>query len=162
MKILRTIALITTVTGLILISSCSIDYASIPISPSPGSSLTNSENTSSEVILEDVQVCKGVSNKQYLNLWYPEEKVDAGEPILVVCGTIQNKHRQNTYITLDAEGYDAKGQQVSWTLDAAHIPGQIALQLETEEKGQFILHLNIDKNIKSIRIFANNYDELPP
>jgi hypothetical protein len=162
MKILRTIALITTVIGLTLIYSCAIDYASIPVSPSLGSYLTNSENTSSEVILKDVQVCKGMSNKQYLNPWYPEEKVNAGEPILVVCGTIQNKHRQNTYITLDAKGYDAKGQQVSWTLDAAHIPGQIALQLETEEKGQFILHLNIDKNIKSIRIFANNYDELPP
>lgn len=155
-------ALVAIMTGLILISSCAIDYASTPVSPSPGSSLTNSENTSSEVILKDVQVCTSVSNKQYSNSWYSEEKINAGEPILVVCGTIQNKHRQNTYIALYAEGYDAQGKQVSWTLDDAHIQGQILLQLETEEKGQFILHLNLDKNIKSIRIFVNNYDELPP
>ncbi len=162
MKILQNIALATLMTGLVCISSCAIDYAIIPVSPSLGSILTNSESASSEVILNDVQVCTGVSNKQYWNPWYPEEKVNAGEPILVVCGTIQNKHKQNTYITLDAAGYDAEGKQVSWTLDEAYIPGQIALDLETEESGQFILHLNIDKNIKSIRIFANNYDELPP
>lgn len=61
-----------------------------------------------------------------------------------------------------AGGYDKTGKQVAWTLDAAHLPGHIGLHLENDEVGQFTLHLNMADNIKSIRIFANNYPITPP
>ena len=134
----------------------------IPISPSLGAYLTSSQNVSSEVLLTDVEVNKGVSDKQYFNPWYPAGKVNEGESILVVSGSIQNKHKQNKEIAMYAEGYDSSGKQVSYTLDTAHISGQIGLHLENEETGQFTLHLNMAEDIKSIRIFANNYAITPP
>ncbi len=135
---------------------------SISISQSPGSYLTNSENVSSEVLLKDVQGNKGISDKRYISPWYPAVTVNVGEPILIVSGSIQNKHKENKEIAMYAEGYDDTGKQVSWTLDAANIAGQIGLHLENEETGQFTLHLNTAENIKSIRIFANNYSVTPP
>jgi hypothetical protein len=134
----------------------------ISISPSPGSYLTNSENMSSQVLLKDVQIYKGISDRQYISPWYPAGTVNIGESILVLSGSVQNKHLQNKEIAMYAEGYDDTGKQVAWTLDAAHIAGQIGLHLENEETGQFTLHLNLAENIKSIRIFANNYPITPP
>jgi hypothetical protein len=133
----------------------------IPVTPSPGAFLVNSGNISSQVLLKDVQVYKGVSDKRYSGL-DPKLAVNAGEPVLVVSGSIQNKHPENKEIAMYAEGYNAEGKQVAWTLDAAHIVGQIGRHLEKDETGQFTLHLNIADNLKSIRIFANNYSITPP
>ena len=135
---------------------------SITLLPSSGSYLTNSENISSEVLLKDAQITTWTSQKEYHSPWYPTGTVNIGESILIVTGTIQNKHEQNEEIAIYAEGYDQNGKQVAWTLDAAHIAGQIGLHLEKEAVGQFTLHLNTAENIKSIRIFANNYHEVPP
>lgn len=132
---------------------------SISINPSPGAFLVNSGNISSEVVLKDVQVYKGASDKRYSGL---KLTVNTGDPVLVVSGSIQNKHPENKEIAMYAEGYDAEGKQVAWTLDAAHIVGQIGRHLEKDETGQFTLHLNIADNLKSIRIFANNYSITPP
>ncbi len=142
--------------------SITVQSISIPISPASDSLLTNSESVSSQVLLIDAQVNKGVSDKQYMNPWYPAHTVNPGDPILVISGSIQNKRPENKEIAMYAQGYDASGQQVAWTLDAAHIAGQIGLRLEKDETGQFALHLNAAENIKSIRIFANNYSIAPP
>ncbi|MFC1982091.1 hypothetical protein ACFLUN_01270 [Chloroflexota bacterium] len=131
----------------------------IEVSPSLGAYLTNPQDISSEVLLKDVQVKKGVSDKQYSTSLYP---VNVGESIQIVSGTIQNKHKENKEIAIWAEGYDEAGKQVAWTLDAAHIVGQIGLHLENGENGEFTLHLNTAENIKTIRIFANNYSVTPP
>ncbi len=141
----------------------------IAVTPSPGNYLTNSQNVSSEVLLKDIQVSYGVSDRQYgypyfyagESVWY-QHAVNIGEPILIVSGNIQNNHKENKEIAMYAEGYDETGKQVAWTLDAAHIAGQIGLHLETEETGEFTLHLNFSKETKTIRIFANNYTVTPP
>jgi hypothetical protein len=62
---------------------------------------------------------------------------------------------------MHADGYDAKGKQVAWTFDA-HIVGQREIQLENGETGAYVLILNYSGNIKSIRIFGNNYAVTPP
>lgn len=143
--------------------SPTVQPPAISISPSPGSYLTNSEDVSSEVLLMDVEIIRGFSDKEYTILWDPEDTtVNVGEPILVIIGRIRNDHQQNKEIALYAEGYDKNGKQVSWTLDAAHIIGQIGLHLEYSELGQFVLHLNSAENIKSVRIFGNNYNQVPP
>ena len=133
----------------------------ITVTPAPGSYLTNSQNISSQVLLKNIQVTKEVSDKPYALPW-SSALPKAGEPILVVSGSVQNKLKENDEIDMWAEGYDETGKQVAWTLDAAHLPGHIGLHLENEETGQFTLHLNMADNIKSIRIFANNYSMTPP
>jgi DNA-binding beta-propeller fold protein YncE len=135
----------------------------ISISPTPGSYLTNSENVSSEVLLIDVEIIRGFSDKKYEVSTYPADTiVNAGEPILIVIGRIRNEHQQNKEITLYAEGYDENGKQVARTLDTPRVGGQIGLHLEYYQVGQFALHLNTAENIKSIRIIGNNYNIVPP
>jgi hypothetical protein len=133
----------------------------ITIRPFPGDYLTNSQDVSSQVLLIDVQVNSGITEKEYFGL-APTGIVKIGEPILVVSGRIQNKHPENKEIAMWAAGYDEVGNQVSWTLDAAHIIGQIGIHLEKDELGQFTLHLNTAQKMKGIRIFANNYAIDPP
>ena len=113
-------------------------------------------------MLRAVHINKNFSDKQYVSPWYPVHTINVGEFILEVSGSIQNNHMQYKEIAMYAEGYDEMGKQVAWTLDAAHIAGQIGLHLENGETGEFTLHLNFSKNTKSIRIFENNYSVTPP
>ncbi|MFC1865374.1 DUF6174 domain-containing protein [Chloroflexota bacterium] len=132
------------------------------ISPEPGAVFTNNAGESSEILLKSIQVNKDVSDEQYFPPWGSSHTVNVGDPILIVRGTIQNKHKENTWIDMWAEGYDEMGEQVAWTLDDAHLSGHILLNLETEETGEFIIHLNYPYNVNSIRIYANNYPIVPP
>lgn len=144
-------------------SNGGVSTLAMTLLPPVGSYLANAENKSSEVWLKDVQVRNGVSEKLYHTVpWYPPGTVSIGEPILVVTGTVQNRHRTNKEIAMYAAGYDEAGNQVAWTLDIAQIAGQIGLHLENNEEGPFTLHLNVAENIKTIRIYANSYPIVPP
>lgn len=136
--------------------------AEIKVEPMPGSYLRNSQDESSGVILTDVQIKASICEKEYFSPSYPSHTVKEGDPCLVVSGHIQNRHEENSEIAMYAEGYDEAGEQVAWTLDAAHIAGQIGLHLEYKETGEFTLHLNSSEDIRTIRIFANNYSVTPP
>jgi len=134
--------------------------AEIKVEPESGSYLCNSRGDSSGVVLKDVMVNNSVCDKQYTRP--PLPIVNVGDPCLVVSGHIQNMHEENSEIAMYAKGYDTSGGQVAWTLDAAHIVGQIGLHLEYEETGEFTLHLNLSENTSTIRIYANNYSVTPP
>jgi hypothetical protein len=161
--VLNVILLLITTVGCTPTKSSTAPLPAISISPSPGSYLTNSENVSSEVLLMDVEIIHGFSDKEYEYYKDPAvTTVNAGEPILVVIGRIQNEHQQNKEIMLYAEGYDKNGKQVALTIDTPFLGGQIGLHLEYYQVGYFALHLNTAENVKSIRIFANNYNQTPP
>jgi hypothetical protein len=132
---------------------------SIRLLPSPNTYLTNAQDVSSEIFLIGAELNTSPSDKEYKSPWV---SVDAGEQIIVVTGRIVNRHPQSKEIAMYAKGYDEAGRQVAWTLDATHIAGQIGLRLENGETGQFTLHLNLPDNLKSVRIFANNYAVAPP
>jgi len=134
----------------------------ISISPFLSEFLTDSGGQSSDMLLKDIRVMKDLSDTWYIADWCPVNRVDTGELILIVNGSIQNTRNSNIEIEMYAEGYDANGKQVSWTLDYVHNEGQISLHLEKEQLCNFTLHLNMDDSIKSLRIFAYDYDEVPP
>jgi hypothetical protein len=133
----------------------------IEVSPAPGNYLRDTHDEPLEVFLIDVQVERIISDRYYFSPWYPGH-VHVGEPILVVNGTIRNEHPANTWISMFADGYDGEGEQVAWTLDAAHIAGQILRYLDNGETGEFTIHLNMAENIETIRIFADSYNQAPP
>ena len=78
------------------------DFSPVPnpvpqlISPEPGTILVDSRGESSEVLLKSIQVNEGVCDEHY----FLSYEVDVGEPILVVSGTIQNKHKENDEIDM--------------------------------------------------------------
>jgi hypothetical protein len=133
----------------------------LSVTPSPGENLSNSDNKSTEIVLKYVQADKVLSDKQYFSPWYPLRTVKEGEYILEVNGSIQNNN-SDPEITMYAKGYDKVGNQVAWTLDQSSISGQIGLHLQKGGTGEFALHLNYSEDIKSIRIFADNYQTTPP
>jgi hypothetical protein len=134
----------------------------IRILPAPGEIFTNSQNVSSQVELEEVMVSEGPSGREYISPAYPGHTIKVNDSIMVVTGRVHNGHPTFEEIAMYATGYDKSGKEVAWTIDAAHIPGQIGLRLGLNEPGIFILHLNASKDIKTIRIFANIYAETPP
>jgi len=112
----------------------------IEVFPAAGNYLCDTHDEPTEVFLINVQVEQSISDEEYFSFWYPGHKVDVGESILVVSGTVRNEHMENRYITLLPEGYDGEGEQVAWTLDAALIFGQILLIIENGETGEFTIH----------------------
>jgi len=153
--------LILLVAVLVLAGACKSTEVGIGVEPELGNYLKNSSNESSGVILKDVKIKTDICDKEYFSPWYPSHTVKRGDPCLVVSGHIQNSHEENSEIAMYAEGYDEAGEQVAWTLDAAHIAGQIGLHLEYEETSEFTLHLNLSEDTRAIRIFANNYSVTP-
>jgi hypothetical protein len=132
----------------------------ITLTPAPGTYLFNSQNEPSEVLLQTVQIEKSISNVGIISTG-SAIAINEGGPIWVISGNIQNNHPTTQAIDMHADGYDAKGKQVAWTFDA-HIVGQREIQLENGETGAYVLILNYSGNIKSIRIFGNNYAVTPP
>ena len=147
--------------GLVFLLRSSHQVATeVTLTPSPGSYLFDSQNEPSEVLLQTVQIEKSVSNVGITST-RSAIAINEGGPIWVISGNIQNNHPTKQKIDMYADGYDAKGKQVAWTLDA-HIVGQREIQLENGETGAYVLTLNYSGNIKSIRIFGNNYAVTPP
>ena len=134
----------------------------IEVSPAVGNYLRDTHDEPLEVMLINVQVEQSISDEEYFPAWYPGNKVDVGESILVVSGTIRNEHPANTWISMFADGYDGEEEQVAWTLDQAHVAGQILRYLDYGETGEFTIHLNPAENIETIRIFADSYNVPPP
>ncbi len=85
-----------------------------------------------------------------------------GDPVPVVTGSPQNRHRAYPHVYVHADGYNASGEQVAWTLDSAGLPGQAQLYVEPGQVGEFALHLNLADNIESVRIFASTHPTVPP
>jgi hypothetical protein len=147
--------------GLVFLLRSSHQVATeVTLTPSPGSYLFDSQNEPSEVLLQTIQIEKSISNEGIVSTG-PAITINSGDPIWVLSGNIQNNHPTKQKIDMYADGYDAKGKQVAWTLDA-HIVGQREIQLENGETGAYILILNYSGNVKSFRIYASNSSVPPP
>jgi len=130
--------------------------------PTPGSYLHDNQFVKSKVALKDVRTETVTADADYYNPSHPDAAVKKGETCLIVTGHVQNMDKAQTEIALWAEGNDNYGNIVAWTLDAAHIAGQIGLHLEYMEIGEFTLHLNLPADLQTIRLYAANYPVTPP
>ncbi|MFC1946387.1 hypothetical protein ACFLXY_00550 [Chloroflexota bacterium] len=137
-----------------------IEEPDVIIEPRPGHRLGNAEKQTG-VILGNVRVEPGLCDRDYYSskLDLPLQK---GDPCLIVSGNITNLSMDRFEIALWADGYDKAGKPVSYTLDAAHIPGQIGMHLETNETGEFVLHMNPEEHLKVIHIYGAAYLVTPP
>jgi hypothetical protein len=138
----------------------SIVEPEVSVEPKPGHIISNNEKETG-VILGNVRIESGVCDRDYYS-----SKLDSlfqkGSSCLIVSGNITNLDMERFEIALWASGYDEAEELVSYTLDAAHIPGQIGLHLETNETGRFVLHMNPDEDLKLIRIYGAAYRVTPP
>ena len=129
--------------------------AGLTVIPSPGEYLTTGpDGELSELLLLTIEVEQIESPRRYWSHRDDSYTVEQGEPILVISGLIQNRHRTYSEISMNARGYDADGEQVSFTLDSAHLPGCIGLGIPPGEVGEFTLHMNPADNLASIHIFG--------
>jgi hypothetical protein len=129
----------------------------IEVSSSIGIPLKVSQKVSG-VLLKEIQISQGTSDEYYMSPVSPSVLVYPDDPILVITGIIQNIDNKNTYINLNAIGYDEAGETVAWTFYKYNsIYGKNQLILESEETCEFTLHLNFPENIKSIIISANSF-----
>ncbi len=105
----------------------------------------------SRVILEEVSVSHGSLDRSYPG-------AGRGSPCVIVKGRIRNMELDQSRVVLFAHGFNHAGQRVAETLDAdGEISGQIVLQLEHGETGDFTLHLTECEETEVIRIFVFTY-----
>jgi hypothetical protein len=122
---------------------------------------TNSEGATSELLLLAVQVEETPSNREY-HCHETDETIHPGDPVLVVTGTLQNRHRTYPHIYMHADGYNAAGEQVAWTLEGAGLPGQVQCCIEPGQTGEFTMHLNPAADLATICIYAGVSPIVPP
>jgi len=132
------------------------------VSPPIGSYLTSgSKGTPSELLLLSVQVAEVPSEKQYY-CHGNDGVIRPGDPVLVVTGTLQNRHRTYPHVYMHADGYNAAGEQVAWTLEGAGLPGQAQCYIAPGQAGEFTLHLNPAADLATICIYAGVSPIVPP
>ena len=135
----------------------------LTVNPLPGEYLaTSPDGARSELLLLTIEVEQIESPERYWSYRDERYTVEQGEPILVVSGVIQNRHRTYSEISMTAHGYDSAGEQVSFTLDSAHLPGCIGLKIPPGETGEFTLHMNPDEDVTSIHIYGGTSPIPPP
>jgi len=136
----------------------------LTVFPAVGEYLTTSpRGEESELLLLAVEVELVGSPEEFRYRTGDEKRtIQPGEPVLVVRGVIQNRHRAYSEIGMSAHGYNGNGEQVSRTLDAAHIPGAINADTEPGTVGEFVLHMNPAEDLKAIYVYGATYPIPPP
>ncbi|MFO8101001.1 MAG: hypothetical protein R6U37_02365 [Dehalococcoidia bacterium] len=136
----------------------------VQVKPQHGEYLTCADGGSSGVVLKSASVETVVSEGEYFNpVAGPQAgKVKPGDLMVVVSGEIENTNSDGPYVAIWAEGYDAEGNTVSWTLDSAHIAGQSQLELGSSEIKPFTLHLSFAETLWVVEINACAYSQPPP
>ena len=133
------------------------------VKPQPGEYLTCPDQESSGILLESVDVESIISDEQYTNSAVGlNQQVEPGDLIVVIDGVIENRGADGPYVAIWAEGHDAQGNVVCWTLDAAHVCGQSQVQVDRGKVNSFTLHLNFAETLRAIEIHACAYSEPPP
>lgn len=136
----------------------------VQIKPQPGECLSCADGGSSGVVLNSANVETVVSEGEYFNpVAGPQAwKVKPGDLIVVVNGEIENINSDGPYVAIWAEGYDAEGNIVSWTLDADHVAGQSQVYVGQGETKGFTLHLSFAEDLNEVEIIACAYSQPPP
>lgn len=131
-----------------------IESSTVIVIPGPGNYFPNAQDGQSTVVLMNISVEMGVCDKDYTPWRDPPVQYKQGDPCIIITGEVLNTDKENTDIVIWADGLDAEGDKVSWTLDAYHLIGRTGLRLEYGEIGQFTLHLNPDVNLCTIKLYS--------
>jgi hypothetical protein len=85
----------------------------------------------------------------------------AGDLCFLIRGAMRNDTDQDWLMHYYAYGYDADGNEISWTLDVDPGPlsGIVNMDIPASAASDFTLHLSWAENVTLIKIFANIYPQ---
>ena len=85
----------------------------------------------------------------------------AGDLCFLIGGVMKNDTDQDWLVHYYAYGYDADGNEISWTLDVDPGPlsGIVNMDIPASTVKDFTLHLSWAENVTPIKIFANIYPQ---
>jgi hypothetical protein len=122
----------------------------ISITPEAGESITTGvvlESVSSKVITTTQAGFNPVSGI----------RVNPGDICLEISGTFSNTTDDALQISYYAEGYNADGHQIAWTLDSGPVQGIKALDIPEHSGNTFDIRINMAEGIVLIKLFASSY-----
>lgn len=130
--------------------------------PEIGQYLFYDDQTLAGVLLESVDIGMGICDKDYIDI--RNGTVKKGEACLLITGVVESQLGQDKYMSVTAIGYDSKGNEVTYTLDAGPIWGVISLFLEARSRTEFVLHLKAASDIALVELKTSRelYDLPPP
>jgi len=165
--------------GVTLLSSCSSLASSVSVRSSPPS--VSSGVTSSPVIttvwipcleiesnseitsgirLGNAAASVSVLKRSITGVWSQDYK--AGDPCILVTGTLYNDNDLEWQVSYRAEGYDAQGNRLTFALDYGPIPGLLVFDIDAHAGRNFTLHMKWMEGVSRVTVIAHTYDPAMP
>ena len=127
----------------------------ISVEPQPGASIAEG------ITLERVNVGVGIMDFAGGNGW-TDIRLKPGDPCLLISVILSNTTSHTLYVSIFANGYAAKGNQVAWTVDSGPLMGILAITIPADSSRYVNLHPNWTAETRLIRIGSGSYTEPIP
>jgi acyl-CoA synthetase (AMP-forming)/AMP-acid ligase II len=132
-------------------------------SPSPANISVNIEpcldDSECKIVIYDVAVVAGTLDREYISR---EGIYEPGEPCWFVTGHISNGYDEKYWVAYHAHGFDASGNEVSFTLDAGPIMGVEQVCIYGRSFENITLHLSWADNVTSITLSSQMWNQMFP
>jgi hypothetical protein len=122
----------------------------IPITPGAG------EFIASGIMLKNVTAMTITATQTGFNPG-GEIQVNPGDICQEIIGIFSNTTDNDLQISYYADGYDASGHQISWTLDSGPIQGIKALDISKHSDNSFAIRISWAEAITLIKLVATSY-----
>jgi hypothetical protein len=112
-----------------------------------------------KIVIDNITIAAGTLDREYMSL---HGDFIPGDPCWLVSGRISNGYDEDYWVAYHAEGYDASGNQVSFTLDAGPILGVDQVFISGNSSENFTLHLKYSDNVTSITLSSQMWNQMFP
>ena len=151
--------LLSTCLGLLVIfagcGSPSIYPADIPVTIEP-----TTNDPEGKIVIDDVTIAAGTLDRDYFTPAAGQHT--AGEPCFLVSVSIHNGYNEDCWVTFHADGFNAAGDQVSFTLDTGPLAGAWQVYLASDSSAEYTLHLSWADNVTRLTIFSQRTTRTAP
>jgi len=119
--------------------------ADIPVTVEP-----TADDPEEKIVIDNVTIAAGTLDRDYFTPAAGQHF--AGEPCFLVSLHINNGYNEDCWVTFNVDGFNAAGNQVSFTLDTGPLPGAWQVYLASFSSAEYTLHLTRADNVDRLTV----------
>lgn len=131
-----------------------------PVTYGPVTVLPTDDDPGGAIRFSGVTLTSGRLAEDYSSPWWGDHH--QGELFYLISGRVYNSSENRCWVAYHAYGYDASGNQVSFTLDEGPIAGIAQTGLEPGVTEEFTLHLTWADNATAFTVFSQKSPQMFP
>jgi hypothetical protein len=113
-----------------------------------------------KIAIDDITVTAGTLDRDYSTP--AAGKHLAGETCFLFSGNINNDYNEDCWVSYKVQGFDASGNQVSWTLDTGPLPGWGQVYIAAGSSMPFTLHLTWSDSVTDLLVSSQRTTRQEP